>query len=47
MSQKKEKQDSPRKIKLGRLQVDPVFLVLFLFFFISGLMMLLFITVFK
>ncbi|GBF34486.1 hypothetical protein DCCM_3604 [Desulfocucumis palustris] len=47
MGQEKEKQYSPRKIKLGRLRVDPVFLLLFLFFTISGLMMLLFISVFK
>ncbi len=43
MPEEHKKEDTLPKIKLGRLRVDPVFLLLFLFFTVSGLGLLLFI----
>lgn len=37
------KKRESRKIRLGRLAVDPVFLILFIFFALSSLSMLIFI----
>lgn len=43
MEGRQDKNRPFRKIRLGRLAVDPVFLVIFMFFMASSLMMLAFI----
>jgi|GEM_PF-2818294 len=43
MEGQRDKDGQPRKIRLGRLAVDPVFLAVFLFFMASSLAMLAFI----
>ena len=43
MEGRQGKQKPPGKIRLGRLAIDPVFLIVFMFFIISCLSMLLFI----
>jgi len=40
---KKKAPESTKKIKIGRLHVDPVFLVIFLFFTLSSFLMALFV----
>lgn len=40
---KQKKSSEPKKIRLGRLAIDPVFLVLFTFFAFSALLLQIFI----
>lgn len=35
-----EKGSSPKKIKIGRLHIDPIFLLLFMFFAATGFLLL-------
>lgn len=43
MSENKNNENLPKMIKIGRLKVDPIFLMLFLFFTFSGVSLFLFI----
>ncbi len=43
MESRQDKKRPAGKIRLGRLAVDPVFLIIFLFFMLSSLSMLIFI----